>query len=219
MKKLVTAETNERSDPLGLLGPSVSYHYMLVTKKLHPFSKKPVIHMIPCVTDDNIFDGIRNFMSKEIDNPDAVRGVHYDIGIYRRDQNWERDLLESMYPPKPKPDAIFDRALYPMKTYRSWNYNIFLVNRTAIQLYAGIVFDRNRRPYYQTLAFDTIEKTINSSRDIIDLLVKGQCIPEGMAFKVDEGKAIREKEEALRTSTKKSIRRGKACMQTSASEK
>ncbi len=202
MKKLVSATDT-------LFNPAVPYNYVLVIEKIHPNSKKPVISVIPCVLDDQIFDGIRKFMTAEIDNPDAVRGVHYDIGIYRRDRPWERDLLQSMFPPKPKPDKLHSRGLYLMRRHRGWNYNIFKVDGKSLpQYYAGIIFDRNRRPYYQTHALLTTASTITLCRDIIDLLVKSQCVPDGMAFKIDEGKAIRDREDALRSNSTKKRRKG-----------
>lgn len=94
----------------------------------------------------------------------------------------------------PKPDKLAsNKAVFPMRTHKKWKYNIFSLQGGH---YTGIVFDRYRRPYYQTLPAPTTEKAIERARNLIELLVKGQCVSVG--FKLDEGKAIREKEEQAR---------------------
>ena len=94
----------------------------------------------------------------------------------------------------PKPDKIIDhRALFPLRRHKRWNYNIFTAEGNQ---FVGIVFDCYRRPYYQTLACPDAEIAIKASRRICELLGKGQCVAIG--FKLDEGKAIREREEGTR---------------------
>jgi hypothetical protein len=104
----------------------------------------------------------------------------------------------------PKPDPLESMALFSMRRHKGWNYNIFRVKDS--NLFAGIVFDQYRRPYYQTTSTPLIEEAVNQSRSIAELLWKGQCICFG--FKLDEGKAIREKEENLQKSAAKTRRGG-----------
>ena len=108
--------------------------------------------------------------------------------------------LKEKHAPKPEP-LITNMAIYPMRRHKGWKYNIF---NTANGLFAGIVFDRNRRPYYQTLSLPLAD-AIRMSKSIAEQLAKGQCISVG--FKLDEGKTIREKQEQARTGAAK-IRRG-----------
>lgn len=104
----------------------------------------------------------------------------------------------------PKPDRLAtNMALFPMRRHKGWNYNIF---NTVNGLFAGIVFDRNRRPYYQTLSLPLMD-AIRMSKSISEQLAKGQCIATG--FKLDEGKAIREKQEQAQTVAAKDRRKKK----------
>ena len=94
----------------------------------------------------------------------------------------------------PKPGKLkSNRALFALRRHRGQNYNIFELEGGG---YAGIVFDRNRRPYYQTPSRSLVIEAIKAARSICELLSKGQCVPYG--FKLDEGKAIREREEGTR---------------------
>ena len=117
----------------------------------------------------------------------------------RFDLNQQRIRMALAAKNAPKPDNLAsNKALFPMRRHKGWKYNIFhSTGKTGVtKLYIGIVFDRYRRPYYQTLSVDTVEKAIELARNIIDLLAKGQCVSVG--FKLDEGKSIREKEEQTR---------------------
>ena len=91
-----------------------------------------------------------------------------------------------------------NKALFPLRRYRGYNYNIFY---TEDGQYAGLVFDYNHRPYYQTLTCPDRARAVIASRRVIELLAKKQCVAVG--FKLDEGKAIREKEEQAQTAAAK----------------
>ncbi len=106
----------------------------------------------------------------------------------------------------PKPPITQVRALYPMRKHHHKEYNIFPLPDGQ---YEGRVFDRNRRIDYKTHAIPTPDKAILVCRGIAELLGKSQCVPEGMAIHVDEGKAIREKEDKEYQDFKKAQRKKK----------
>jgi len=153
-----------------------------------------------CVTIDEVKQNIKIFLAHGVNNPDAVRCINYNFGIFTLNPQ----LGVELFPDPPKPDPLVtNMAIFPMRRHKGWNYNIFNIPNG---MFAGIVFDRNRRPYYQTPFASTIEQAIKYVRAMCDLLGKGQCINFG--FKLDEGKAIRMKEEQAQTIAAK-IRRGK----------
>jgi hypothetical protein len=106
----------------------------------------------------------------------------------------------------PKTPITQVRALYPMRKHHHKEYNIFPLTDGQ---YEGRVFDRNRRIDYKTPPISTPDKAILACRSIAELLAKGQCVPEGMAIHVDEGKAIREKEDKKYQDFKKAQRKKK----------
>ena len=191
MKKLMTV-----ADPIW--GPNMIWKYLIVTERVNKAGKTDMREKV-CITEKDVKDDIAAFLKLEVDNPDAIRGVHYNWGIFIRSPEMENRL----FPPPPKPDKIVNHmALFPLRWHKGWAYNIFEVEGG---LFAGIVFDRNRRPYYQTLALP-VHDAIRMAKAIIDLLVKGQCVAIG--FKLDEGRAIREKQEQAQAGAAKDRRKG-----------
>jgi hypothetical protein len=193
MKKLVVCP-----DPL--FAPNMIWNFVVVTERVNKIGKTDTREHT-CVTEEDVKKDIADFLKHEVDNPDAVKGTHYNFGIFVRSP----DLENRLFPPPPKPDKIIDhRALFQLRRHKGWEYNIFHVEG---DLFAGIIFDRYRRPYYQTNSAPTTEKAIEMARDIIEILSKGQCVAIG--FKLDEGKAIREKEEKAQKDAAKTRRGGK----------
>lgn len=180
-------------------GPNMIWEYVVVTERVNKVNKTELRESV-CVNEEHVKRDVADFLKREVDNPDAIKGTHYNFAIFSR----RRDLEDKFFPPPPRPDVITDnRALYPMRRHKGWDYNIFNVEGSR---YAGVIFDIYRRPYYQTVSAATTEMAIKMSRATIDLLVKGQCVTLG--FKIDAGRAIREKEETAQKEAAKTRRKG-----------
>lgn len=107
------------------------------------------------------------------------------------------------------------KALFPMKRYKGINYNIYAVDlignpvdyraieRISFQAW---VFDQNRRIWYKSYCLPTIHAAVLAARDIIVNLNKG-AVPHGI--RVDEGKGIRDREEAEHIEAQRLIRKQK----------
>lgn len=90
-----------------------------------------------------------------------------------------------------------------MRSYLHRNFNIFPVAGVSPQKYEGWVFDRYRRVEWKTYPVDNIEVAIREARGIIRRLHLGQF---PYAVHVDEGRAIREREEKDRRDSLKATR-------------
>jgi hypothetical protein len=97
-----------------------------------------------------------------------------------------------------------DKGLFPMRSHHLKKYNIFNLQDEQFE---GRIFDRYRRVEYKTFPQPTVDKAIQVSRWIAELLAKGQCVPSGLAIHVDEGREIREKEEKEYLKFKKEMRK------------
>lgn len=109
--------------------------------------------------------------------------------------------LAEKHAPKPAP-LKNNKGLFAMRRHKGRDYNIF---ETVDGKFVGITFDINRRPFYQTVPAETPDRAIDYSRQMLDILVKGQFT--GLGIKLDEGKAIREKEQGLQKEAAKERRK------------
>ena len=141
-----------------------------------------VIKMVEKLTKKNLEDLLIEM--------DALPSIFEPI-CSRFDLNRARIILTLNEKHAPKPDIIIDNmGVFLMRRSHGREYNVFRLDGDR---YASIVFDRNRRPYWQSPAAVSIEDAIKFARRTCEILAKGQCIAFG--FTIDEGKAIREKEE------------------------
>jgi hypothetical protein len=80
MPKLMTA-----NDPL--FAPNMIWKYVVVTERINKLGKLE-IHQAVCVTEDDVKEEIENFLKYSVINPDAVKGVHYNYGVFKLDSDY-----------------------------------------------------------------------------------------------------------------------------------
>lgn len=93
------------------------------------------------------------------------------------------------------------KGLFPMRRHHGKEYNIF---REGDDKYVGKVFDRNRRIYSVTPAYNDIEKVIKFAKMDCELYAKGMCVNGTV---IDEGKPIRIAEDKNYLKFKKEMRK------------
>lgn len=107
------------------------------------------------------------------------------------------------------------RALYPIKKYKGWRYNVFQVmlyvefSEFPCDRYLSIIFDSNMKVYWmdQIPFHMDSHSAVLSARDAIMKISKSQ-IP-GTGIVLDLGKLIRDKELADHQDFQKKVRRKK----------
>ena len=72
--KLMTA-----NDPL--FAPNMIWNYVVVTERINKLGKLE-IHQAVCVTEDDVKEEIENFLKFYVINTDAIKGVHYNYGVF-----------------------------------------------------------------------------------------------------------------------------------------
>lgn len=144
---------------------------------------------------------LEDFCIKANPHSDEGKGMLLDlVASFELDAAKIRSHLAEINAPRPD-ELSSNKAMFPMRRHKKREYNIFEVEMG----YVGIVFDQYRRPYYQTDRCAYIGQAIERSKRIAELLAKGQCVPFG--FKLDKGKAIREKEEQAQAGAAKTRRK------------
>jgi hypothetical protein len=78
--KLMTA-----NDPL--FAPNMIWKYVVVTERINKLGKLE-INERPCVTEEQVQEEVEEFLKFYVINPDAVKGVHYNYGVFKLDSDY-----------------------------------------------------------------------------------------------------------------------------------
>lgn len=82
--KLMTA-----NDPL--FAPNMILNYVVVTERINKLGKLET-HYEPCLSEEDVIETINNFMELTVINPDAIKGVHYNYGVFVKMEHIFREV-------------------------------------------------------------------------------------------------------------------------------
>jgi hypothetical protein len=66
--------------------PNMIWNYVVVTERINKLGKSE-LHCLPGVTEEDVKGDIDNFLKYEVENPAAVRGVHYNYAVFVKKDN------------------------------------------------------------------------------------------------------------------------------------
>ena len=75
----------ESKDPM--FAPNMIWNYVVVTERINKIGKME-IDSTPCVTEDDVKEEIETFLKWHVVNPKAVKGVHYNYAVFKRQTNY-----------------------------------------------------------------------------------------------------------------------------------
>ena len=69
------------------------WNYVVVTERVNKIGKTETRESI-YIEEEQVKENISNFIKNEVDNLDAIKGTHYNFGIFYRN----KDLENKMFP-------------------------------------------------------------------------------------------------------------------------
>lgn len=78
--KLVTSRHPE-------FAPNMIWNYVVVTERINKTGSLDISER-PCVTEEHVQDEIERFLQYYVINPDAIKGVHYNYAVFKRDSGY-----------------------------------------------------------------------------------------------------------------------------------